>query len=116
MALERVDRLGHAFGRGDVTETPTGHRVGLAEAVDGQGQVVDILAQRRDADVLRSIIDELLVNLVGKNQDVLVERDIGQAREFVLGIDGAVGLPGVLMMIIFVFGVIASRNWSGVIL
>ena len=89
MALQGIDGLGHAFGRGDVTEAPTGHRVGLAEAVHGQGQVVDVLAQRRDADVLRVVVDELFVNFVGKNQDVLVERDVGQAGQFVFRIDGA---------------------------
>ena len=42
--------------------------------------------------MLRSIVDELLVDFVGKDQDVFVERDIGQAGQLIFRVDGAGGI------------------------
>ena len=44
--------------------------------------------------MLGAIIDELLVDFVGEDEDVFVERDIGQAGQFVLGVDGAGRIAG----------------------
>ena len=53
-----------------ITEPPAGHRVGFAEAVDGDREVVGFLRERRDAHVFRIVVDELLVDFVGQNVNV----------------------------------------------
>ena len=94
VVLDLVDRIGQRLGSGGVAETPAGHRVGLGEAVDGDGQVVEILAERGDGDVLGLAIDELFVNLVGKDDDVLLERDFTEGAEFLLGVNRAGRVAG----------------------
>ena len=62
VALDRVDRLGQVGRGGDVAEAPTSHGVRLTETVDGEGEVVDVLAEGGQGGVLGVVIDELFVN------------------------------------------------------
>ena len=87
MALQRVDDFGDGLGRAEVTETPTSHGVGFAESVDRDGEVVGFFGERGHADVRGIIIDELLVDLVGKDENVLGECDFDQRLEFFAGVD-----------------------------
>ena len=64
MALDGIDRFDHGIGRCQITETPTGHRVGFTEAVDRNCQIVRCLGERCDAHVFRVVVDELLVNFI----------------------------------------------------
>ena len=64
MALDLFDRRGQRFGRGGVADPPTGHRIGFGETVDGDGQVVQVGAERGDRDMRRIAIDEFLIDLV----------------------------------------------------
>ena len=83
------------MGRGgDVAEAPTGHGVRLAETVDGEGEVVDVLAEGGQGGVLGIVIDELFVNFVREDINLLVDGDLGERGEFVLGVDGAGGIAG----------------------
>ena len=79
VALDRVDRLRDRLRRAEIAETPAGHRVGFREAVDRDGEIVGA-GQRGDADVLRAVVGELLVDLVGEDQDFLVARDLDDRR------------------------------------
>src|SRR3954468_14743379 len=94
MALDVVDGFGHRFRRGQITETPSRHRVSFAETVDRDGEVVGFLRDRRDADVFRVVIDELLVNLVGENVDVFLRSDLNDACEFLTSVNRAGRIAG----------------------
>ena len=73
---------------GGVSQAPAGHRVGLGKAVHRDGEVVKFLAERGDGNVLGLAVDELFVNLVGKDDDVLAEGDFTEFEEFVPGVNG----------------------------
>ena len=94
VALNGVDGFGDLLRRGSVAQTPAGHRIGLGEAVDGDGVIVDILAQGSDADVLIAAIDQLLIDFVGQDDDAFTDGDVGQCGEFFAGIDGAGRVAG----------------------
>ena len=89
VALDRIDRLGDRFRRAHVAEPPAGHRVGFAEAVDRDRQIVSLLRERRDADVFRVVVNQLLVDLVGQNVDVFLRRDLDDRFQFLAAVDGA---------------------------
>ena len=82
MALERVDRLGNRLRRAEVAQPPAGHRVGLAETVDRDRQIVRFGGERADGDVLRVVVNELLVNLVAEDEDFLLDGDVGDGFQF----------------------------------
>ena len=88
MALDGIDRFRHRFRRGEIAETPTRHRIGFAEPVDCDREIVGFLRERRDAHVLCAVINELLVNLVGQNINVLFSGDIDNRLHFLARING----------------------------
>ncbi len=94
VALDGVDRFGEVGGGGHIAETPTGHRVGFAETVNGEGEVVNLLAEGGQGGVFRIVVDQLFVDLVRKDVDLLVQGDLGERGQFVLGVDGAGGVAG----------------------
>ena len=49
MALNGIDRFGDRFGGTEISKTPSGHSIRLAEAVHRDGEIVIFLAQARDA-------------------------------------------------------------------
>jgi len=65
--------------------------------------------------VLGAVVGEALVDLVGKDGDLLVGGHLDEGAELLLGVDGAGRVAGELMMTILVRGLIASSNWAGVI-
>ncbi len=94
VVLDLFDRLGQRFGRGGVAETPTGHRIGLGEAVDGDGEVVEFVAERGDGDMLGLAVNEFFVDFIREDDDLLFQRDIAQGAEFVFGVDGTGRIAG----------------------
>ena len=94
VALDVVDGFRDRFRRGQITEAPARHRVGFAETVDRDGEVVGFLRKRRDADVFRVVVNKLLVNFVGQNVDVFFGRDLDDAFKFFAGVDGAGRVTG----------------------
>ena len=89
VALDRIDRLGDRFRRAHVAEPPARHRVGFAEAVDRDREVVGLLRERRDADVFRVVVNQLLVDLVGENVDVFLRCDLDDRFQFLAAVDRA---------------------------
>ncbi len=87
VALDGIDRLRHSFRRGEITEPPPGHRVGFAESVDGDGQIVRFFRKRRDADVLGVVVNELFVNFVRQNVNVLAAGDFDNRLQFFAGVN-----------------------------
>ena len=66
-------------GRDRVADPPPGHRVGLREPVDGDRPLRHI---REGGDRYRRLpVDQLLVDLVGEREDVVVPADIGDQAE-----------------------------------
>ena len=88
MALNGIDRSGHRFRRGDISEPPTRHRVGFAESVNRDRQIVSLLRERRDADVFRIVINQFFVDLVGQDVDVFLRRDLNDRFQFLAAVDG----------------------------
>ena len=89
VALNRIDRLGHRFRRSQITEPPASHRVGFAETVDRDREIVSFLRKRRDADVFGVVVNQLLVNFVRQNVDVFLGRDFDDRFHFFAGVNRA---------------------------
>ncbi len=82
MALDRIDRFRDRFRRRQITKTPAGHRVGLAETVHRDREIVSFLGKRRDTHVLRIVVNEFLVNFVRQNVNVFLGRNIDNRLQF----------------------------------
>ena len=67
-------------GRGKVAHPPSGHRVRLGEAVDGDGAIAHA-TERAEADMLPPTEDQLLVDLVGDDQEVALFGQLGDALQ-----------------------------------
>ena len=87
VALHGIDRAGDRLGSGEVAEAPTGHGVGFAESVDGDGEVVGFGGDRGDAHMLGAVVGEFLVDFIGEDVDVLLGGDFGEGLEFLAGVD-----------------------------
>ena len=92
VVLNELDVLSDVLGSGGVTEAPAGHGVALGEAVDGDGDVVELRAEGSHGDVLLTIIDEVLVNFIRDDEDVLFQRDLADGEQLLLGVDGTRGV------------------------
>ena len=81
----------------------------LRERVDGHGEGINA----SDAEVAQSIVNVVLVDLIGDYQYAVSLGDIGDLLQRLGGYTAPVGLLGVFSMIALVFGVIASANLPG---
>ena len=92
--------LGHAvddLGRpGGETDPPAGHRIGLGHAVDDDGLLLDVFAERGEARELEVVVDEAGVDLVGDDVDVLALDDLGQRQQLFLRVGAAGRVGGVI--------------------
>ncbi|MNS54578.1 hypothetical protein D3C72_873800 [compost metagenome] len=66
--------------------TETGNAVGFRQAVKGDGQ--QIRSQRSNRVVLRRIVQNLVVNLIGKDNQVVLTGDLNDLHQQLFGIDG----------------------------
>ena len=76
MALEGIDRFCDVLRRGEVTDAPARHGVRLGNAVDGNRQILHLLGTSRNREGLHTVIAELFVNLVGKDEDFSLLADL----------------------------------------
>jgi hypothetical protein len=94
---QRVARLGHLLheveGRGEVAHAPAGHGVGLGEAVQRDRPLLHP-RQRGDGEVLVRGVEHLGVDLVGHDQDVVAQRDLGDLADHRGRRDRAGGVVG----------------------
>ena len=76
--LDRAHRLDQRLGSAAIADPPAGHAIGLRDAVDGQGAVVETRLDLRDRLELEIVIDEVLVHVVGHHPDMRVaQQDLG---------------------------------------
>ena len=76
--LNGINRDGDADRCGDIPAAPAGHRLGFAESVDGDGEIVDFLAQAGETCGNRAIIGNFLVDFVGEHEDFFFNGDFGE--------------------------------------
>ena len=88
--------LGDLVVGGHIADPPAGHGVGLGDAVDEQGTLLDLLTQRGKADELGVVIDQAVIDLVGDDVDVLLHADLGQSLQLLPAVHGAGGVAGVV--------------------
>ena len=93
MALQFVAAFHDPLGGSDVTDTPAGHRIGLADTVDDDGALLHALELGYRL-VLADIVD-VFVYLVGQYEQVIMAEDhIGQCLQFFFVIDAARRIAG----------------------
>jgi hypothetical protein len=63
--FDHLDRAEHP------THPPAGHRIGLGDAVEHHTAVGDLGSNHRHRDVLGTVVDQVLVNLIGNNPDIV---------------------------------------------
>ena len=76
---EAFERLGEGLGHDRVAHPPAGHRVRLREPVQHDGPCGHA-GQAADRDVLAAIQDPA-VDLVGENDEIMLDRGVGDALE-----------------------------------
>ena len=83
-----AEEVGHYLRKslvcGAVADAPAGHCVGLGYAVNEQGALLYIFTEACNAGELYSIINELVVYLVGKNIKIVLYADLADRAELVL--------------------------------
>lgn len=94
VALDGVDGFGDRFGCGEVAKAPTGHGVGLCEAVHDNGVVVMSLGEAGDAGVGGTIVNEFLVNFVAHDEHAFFDADVAEGFDFVARVKRAGGVAG----------------------
>ncbi len=72
---------------------PSGHRVGLGDAVDGDGALRHSV-EARERNVLRVVVEDVLVDLVGDGDDPPLLAEPGDVHELVSGKDLTRGVVG----------------------
>ncbi len=70
--------------------TETRHAVSFREAVKGDGQQIG--RQRGDRVVLRFVIQDLVVNFVGENDQVMLSRDLNDLQQQLFTVNRAGGI------------------------
>ncbi len=74
---------GHGGRRSNgIADPPAGHRVALGDSVDDDGPVAQLGVERDDVMELKTIIDDLFVDIVGNNDAVVQLEHAGQSGEF----------------------------------
>ena len=86
--------LGDVFGGQGIADTPAGHGIGLGNAVDENGALLYVLAQRGDGDELPAVVDQLIINFVSDDIHVPGDADVGQGPEHLPGVQHARGVGG----------------------
>ena len=76
---------------GHVAEPPAGHAERLAESRHHDGPLAHAV-QRRQADVLRAVVDEVLVDLIGEDKQIVFSRRVGNRLQLRAGKDLAAGI------------------------
>ena len=94
MALEGGHGLDDLLGAGGVADAPAGHGIGLGNAVDDDGLLLDLRAEGGDAAVLFVVVDELFVDLVGDDVEAALHGQIGDGLKLRAAPDAAVGVVG----------------------
>ena len=79
-----------------VADAPAGHGIGLGDAVDEDGVLLDLLAKRRNACECSTVIDELIVNLVRDDVQIVLDADVRDCLERFLRIDSTGRIRGVI--------------------
>ena len=92
MGLELVDGLDVLLGGYRPSEPPSGHGVGLGETRHQEG-AVEHAGERCDGCVL-ALVDDGLVDLVGKDHDVVGDSDFRDLLQDLPGHHGACGVGG----------------------
>ena len=77
-----------------VADAPARHRVGLGHAVDDDGALLKLGAERCDGHMLRAVVDQVLVNLVRDDGQVMADGDVSDGLQLLTGVDEAVGVVG----------------------
>ena len=94
LTLHRHDPLDHVGPGGGIADSPAGHGVGLGKAVHCDRPVLDLLRDGRHTEMLRSVIDQLLIDLVGHDEEIVrhsQRRQLSQALLTVYRPRGVVG-------------------------
>ncbi len=94
MALEVGHGLGGIEGRRGIADAPARHGIGLGHAVDDDGALLDLGAERSDGDVLRAVVDQEFVNLVRDDGKILFDRQIANRLQLLAGEHESVGVVG----------------------
>ena len=92
LALQVADRLRQRLRTDRPPDSPAGHRVGLAHARDDHGAVGEAGPERRERRRLAAVEHELVVDLVGHDGKVGLDRDVGQDPQLIGRIDHAGGV------------------------
>ena len=92
LALQVADRLRERLWGDRPADSPAGHGVGLAHTGHHDRAVGKPGPQRGERDARPAVVDELVVDLVGNDGEILLDRDVGEAAEFSGGVDDARGV------------------------
>ena len=76
------DRRHEAFVACDISDAPPIHGIGFREREHTE-RTLEHARQRGNADVFVAVIDDLLVDLVGGDQQIMLDRKCGQRTQFV---------------------------------
>ena len=92
--LQQHDHLGdHVLGAGGITQSCTGHRVGLGETVDDDGSFLHAGEGSDGYEGLAGPV-QLSVHFVGDAEDVVLDADLGQSLQIVVVRNAAGGVGG----------------------
>ena len=92
MRLQGRRRGGHR-GRGDdPADAPSGHGVGLGDAVDHHAALGGGGGDHRKRHVLVIVVGEVLVDLVGHHPDAVLGRPVPDRRDLLRGVHAACGV------------------------
>ena len=89
MALNRVDCPGNGIGCTQIAKPPTGHSVRFAESIYRDGQVVVFPAERRDAEMLHTIVKQLFIDFIRQDQYLLLGGDVCDFLKFLFRINSS---------------------------
>ena len=88
--LDRAHRLDQRLRAAAIADPPAGHAIGLRDAVDRQGALVEPRLDLGDRRELEIVIDEVLVHVVGHHPDMrMAQQHLGEPSQFRLGVGGA---------------------------
>ena len=94
VGLNGVDRFCNRLRRGEETQTPTGHAPRFGESMDNDGVVVMRLRKAGDRFVCRTVVGELLVNLVAHDEDAFLHADVAERFDFIGRVNAAGRVAG----------------------
>ena len=72
-----------------IADAPAGHGIGLADAVHGQGAILQARLDLRRGDEFEIVKDQMLIDVVGQHPDMrMAQQHIGQAAHMRLAVAG----------------------------